>query len=135
MRFATPLAGALAVALAGCDRDQSSAPPPPPMTGRANTVAAKETASLPPKAVIAPATEGGSSPAKPPVYDGGAAPKPPVRQLCAGQSPRPALGSQWRAALKTAAAGDATPPPASLPIGVGKWVWINLWAAWCGPCK
>jgi thiol-disulfide isomerase/thioredoxin len=22
-----------------------------------------------------------------------------------------------------------------IPVGGGKWTWINLWAAWCGPCK
>src|SRR5262249_28085856 len=26
-------------------------------------------------------------------------------------------------------------PPALLPFGVGKWTWVNLWAAWCAPCK
>ena len=23
----------------------------------------------------------------------------------------------------------------SIAVGNGKWTWINLWAAWCGPCK
>jgi thiol-disulfide isomerase/thioredoxin len=88
--------------------------PPPPMTGRANAVTAKETASAPAPSVTSRAAPAGSP-----------------RQLCAGQSPRAAP----KGALKAAAAADATPPPASLPLGVGKWVWINLWAAWCGPCK
>jgi thiol-disulfide isomerase/thioredoxin len=107
------MAGALAAALAGCDENKSSLPPPPPMTGRANAVAAKETASAPAPAVTT------------------ARPVGPARQLCAGQAARPAP----KGALKTAVAAGAEAPPAALPLGVGKWVWVNLWAAWCGPCK
>lgn len=55
----------------------------------------------------------------------------PPRQLCAGQGPRAAP----RGGLKTAAAPGESPPPAALAIGVGKWTWVNLWAAWCAPCK
>jgi thiol-disulfide isomerase/thioredoxin len=111
-RTATLIAGALAAALAGCDDNKSAVPPPPPMTGRANAVAAKETAPAP----SATAT---------------ARPAGPARQVCAGQSPRAAP----KGPLKTAAATGVDAPPASLPLGVGKWVWINLWAAWCAPCK
>jgi thiol-disulfide isomerase/thioredoxin len=115
-RSAILTAGALAAAaLTGCDDNKTSVPPPPPLTGRANVVAAKETASAP----VATATAT-------------AAARPgPARQLCAGQSPRPAP----KGALKTAAAPGADAPPVSLPLGVGKWAWINLWAAWCAPCK
>src|SRR5262249_43525535 len=83
------------------------------MTGRANVVAAKETASAPAPTATTAHTAG------------------PARQLCAGQVARPAP----KGALKAAAAAGAEAPPAALPLGVGKWVWINLWAAWCGPCK
>ena len=23
----------------------------------------------------------------------------------------------------------------TIPLGKGKWTWLNLWAGWCGPCK
>ncbi len=110
------MTGALAVAaLAACDDDKTAVPAPPPMTGRSNAVAARGTAAAAPSGAPTASARAAA----------------PQRQLCAGQSPRPAP----KGTLKTAAAADATPPPASLPIGVGKWVWINLWAAWCGPCK
>ncbi len=37
--------------------------------------------------------------------------------------------------LETAAAKGAAAPPATIPFGAGKWIWLNLWAAWCVPCK
>ena len=107
-------------ALTACDDNKAAVPPPPPMTGRANTVAAKETG-------VASTTPAATRPAALP--DAGSA--APARQLCTGKEPRPAP----KGTLKTAAAEGATAPPPSLALGVGKWTWINLWAAWCGPCK
>jgi thiol-disulfide isomerase/thioredoxin len=37
--------------------------------------------------------------------------------------------------VRTARAAGNDPPPASIPFGAGKWIWVNLWAAWCVPCK
>jgi thiol-disulfide isomerase/thioredoxin len=108
------LLGALASSLAGCDEAKPDLAPPPPMTGRANAVTAKAPATAPPATPTASVK-----------------PQGPARQLCAGQQPRPAPKGN----LKTAAAPDATAPPATMALGVGKWTWINLWAAWCGLCK
>ena len=111
---------AAALALAACDEPKGDLPPPPPTSGRSNAVAAVGDAGA------SPAHAPGATAAR----AAAAAPSGPPRQLCAGQSPRPAP----KAAVKSASAPGAAPPPA-LAIGAGKWVWVNLWAAWCVPCR
>ncbi|PKN49123.1 MAG: TlpA family protein disulfide reductase [Deltaproteobacteria bacterium HGW-Deltaproteobacteria-20] len=32
-------------------------------------------------------------------------------------------------------APGAESPGTQIRTGHGRWVWVNLWAAWCGPCK
>lgn len=108
---------ALAV-LAGCDSDgkKPDLPEPPGTGGRSVAVAAKD---------------GGASPSPTPSTKPSSAPTAP-RQLCAGGAPQ-------KAAPKTnpnaVAAPGVAPPPTPIAFGAGKWIWVNLWAAWCGPCK
>jgi thiol-disulfide isomerase/thioredoxin len=111
-RVGTVVVLAAAMLGAGCD-EKADVPPPPPVTGRSNAVAAKATST----AVTATPTATAVKPAAP-------------RQLCKGQDPRPAP----KGSLKTAAAAGVE-APGSIAYGVGKWVWLNLWAAWCAPCK
>lgn len=51
------------------------------------------------------------------------------RILCKGQSPREAPEG-----FDVARAAEGQAAPAPLKLG-GRWVWINVWAAWCEPCK
>jgi thiol-disulfide isomerase/thioredoxin len=62
-------------------------------------------------------------------------PKPPRPPLCAGQLDGP--GERFtpeRAPDQLGSAGEAKLPEDPLAAGA-KWKWINLWAAWCKPCK
>jgi thiol-disulfide isomerase/thioredoxin len=106
---------ALALVL-GCDAITKEEPPP--VTGRSNAVTASSSQA------------GATNPAAATTSAKPAEPKAP-RKLCVDQSPKKAPAG----AVKTASAPLAPALPASISFGVGKWVWVNLWAAWCGPCK
>ena len=60
-----------------------------------------------------------------------AAPAAP-RKLCGGL---PANTKAPKAILPIVAVPGAVSPPAAIPFGVGRWVWVNVWAAYCAPCK
>lgn len=56
-----------------------------------------------------------------------------TRKLCELASPKQSRELPRRQPSRAAAPGEAPLPP--LASGGGRWTWINLWAAWCGPCK
>lgn len=68
-----------------------------------------------------------SAPAPPPA----AAPAAPRQVLCAQQLGKPPADAP-KAPLSHAGKSAL---PDKLPIGEGHWTWVNLWAAWCVPCK
>lgn len=104
------------VALAACDAPKNDLPAPP-TTGRSNAVAAGDAGARPAATPTQAATTT-------------AAPTAP-RQLCTVREQRPPP----KGPIKTANAPGVAAPPAIIPYGAGKWIWLNLWAAWCGPCK
>jgi thiol-disulfide isomerase/thioredoxin len=102
-----PLVTALAVALVAC---QSSEAPPKPRT---NAVTA---------------TKGESKPA--PSATQSAVAAKPRKDLCLGQTLRDPPGD-----LTSSRAAEGASAPPSAAYGKGRWVWVNVWAAWCEPCK
>jgi thiol-disulfide isomerase/thioredoxin len=69
----------------------------------------------------------------PPTLGSGVGPATvPARKLCEGQLARAGREAPRKPIARKAALG-ARPIGAALPAG--KWTWVNLWAAWCAPCK
>jgi thiol-disulfide isomerase/thioredoxin len=52
--------------------------------------------------------------------------------LCARQLAKPTKNTPK---ANVSRAGQTSMLSEKLPVGAGHWTWINLWAAWCGPCK
>ena len=109
--------GALAL-LNACDDNSKTPSDAQSPRGRSDQVAAGSSA-----AVTAASAPTAKRPAPLPK------PHKAPRKLCEGQSERDAPGT-----LDVARSVDgANPPP--LEYGKGRWVWVNVWAAWCKPCK
>ena len=64
-----------------------------------------------------------------------AAAKPARAQaLCAAELGR-TKKSLSKDDIDTEVAEGETPLERALPIGKGRWTWLNFWAAWCVPCR
>jgi thiol-disulfide isomerase/thioredoxin len=61
------------------------------------------------------------------------APPEPKKVLCAHQLGQPA--KEVPKSPISRAGQDGKSLPEKLPVGPGHWTWINLWAAWCVPCR
>ena len=112
MRMGCGVAVLGALAASACDAEQN----------RTGTVRDRN------ESIVSSATPSSNKPT--PSATAAAAKKAP-RALCT-QKPR---GRTPDTRIETAAAPSAYPPPNPIPFGAGKWIWVNLWAAWCGPCK
>jgi thiol-disulfide isomerase/thioredoxin len=111
------LPSALLVSLALLPSCQSNDTPPKPRTNAVTATKDGKTAAATKTAATSKPTA--QSPAK------------PARDLCQGQSPLDDPPGEL--SISRAADGATAPPPVA--YGKGRWTWINVWAAWCEPCK
>jgi thiol-disulfide isomerase/thioredoxin len=108
-------ASCASAALCACDESRKPNPAPP-SNRRSEVIAASGTQPPARTSVSAPVR---TAPSKP-------------RALCQGPSlnrPMPSEKVGHAEAPGAPSLGD------QIAVGDGKWTWINLWAAWCVPCK
>jgi thiol-disulfide isomerase/thioredoxin len=55
------------------------------------------------------------------------------RSFCSSSSP--SSGKELPDQDLVQRSAGLSPLPDRIPVGNGEWTWINLWAAWCVPCK
>jgi len=103
----------LLAASAGSGCDGSDQPPPP--QGRSDKVAATG------KPTAQPSATSTQSPAPR---------RPAKRKLCPSREELPAPEE-----ISEARSIAGAPQLPALRYGKGRWQWVNLWAAWCKPCK
>lgn len=109
-----PLLSLALLALPACD-DGKKVPPPP--SGKRND-AVQATAPTAPATTVAHT-----------------APRPAAPRVPVCSTPSLAAGRSLPAgSLPHFEAPGTSPLPDRIPSG-GRWTWVNLWAAWCGPCK
>jgi len=58
-----------------------------------------------------------------------------ARKLCEGQLAKPGHDLPKRPLSRKAAMGTKALGSVLVTPGSGAWTWVNLWAAWCAPCK
>ncbi|HEX2882382.1 MAG TPA: TlpA disulfide reductase family protein [Polyangiaceae bacterium] len=103
----------------GCDEDdQRPAPASDNLASRGQAVQAKPQLAAASASAKAPAaTHGDSTP----------------RTFCSSASP--SSGKELPDQDLVQRSAGLSPLPERIPVGNGEWTWINLWAAWCVPCK
>jgi thiol-disulfide isomerase/thioredoxin len=106
---------ALTLAMSGCD-DNKKPNPAPPSNKRNDAIIASSTGPAPRPSSTPSAIATSSKP----------------RALCSGGPLNRAMPTEKLGHAEAAGApslGDV------ISVGDAKWTWVNLWAAWCVPCK